>query len=215
MICSVLRRAAAALLCTSMLTPAFAAAPAEMKQEAAANVEAHAKLVQTMVDTVFSYAEPGFQEVRTSAYLTAILEKNGFKITRGIAGIPTAWTATWGEGGPLIAMGSDEDDLRGLSQVPGSPVIKPLVPGAPGHGEGHNAGVPLMITAAIAAKAVMEKNHLKGRLMVWPGIAEELLGGKAFYVRAGVFNGVDACLYAHIGGPMFGTMWGIGGNGMV
>jgi aminobenzoyl-glutamate utilization protein B len=167
------------------------------------------------VDMVFSYAEPGFQEYRTSAYLTDILEKNGFKIKRGIAGIPTAWTATWGEGGPLIAMGSDEDDLRGLSQVPGSPTIKPLVAGAPGHGEGHNAGVPLMITAAIAAKAVMEKNHLKGRLMVWPGIAEELLGGKAFYVRAGVFNGVDACIYAHIGGPMFGTMWGVGGNGMV
>jgi aminobenzoyl-glutamate utilization protein B len=197
-----------------MVTPAFAAAPAAMKQEAAANVDAHAKQVQVMVDTVFSYAEPGFQEIKTSAYLTDILEKNGFKIKRGIAGIPTAWTATWGEGGPLIAMGSDEDDLRGLSQVPGSPTIKPLVPGAPGHGEGHNAGVPLMITAAIAAKAVMEKNHLKGRLMVWPGIAEELLGAKAVYVRAGVFDGVDACLYAHVA-PMFGTMWGVGGNGMV
>jgi aminobenzoyl-glutamate utilization protein B len=215
MVASVLRRTASLLLCASMLTPAFATAPADMKRDAAANVDAHAKLVQTMVDMVFSYAEPGFQEYRTSAYLTDILEKNGFKIKRGIAGIPTAWTATWGEGGPLIAMGSDEDDLRGLSQVPGSPTIKPLVAGAPGHGEGHNAGVPLMITAAIAAKAVMEKNHLKGRLMVWPGIAEELLGGKAFYVRAGVFNGVDACIYAHIGGPMFGTMWGVGGNGMV
>jgi len=212
---SVLRRAASLLLCASMLTPAFAAAPAAMKQEAAANVDAHAKLVQTMVDTVFSFAEPGFQEFRTSAYLTDILEKNGFKITRGIAGIPTAWTATWGEGGPLIAMGSDEDDLRGLSQVPGIPQIKPLVPGAPGHGEGHNAGVPLMITAAIAAKAVMEKNHIKGRLMLWPGIAEELLGGKAFYVRAGLFKDVDVCIYAHVGGPRFGTMWGIGGNGMV
>jgi aminobenzoyl-glutamate utilization protein B len=72
-----------------------------------------------------------------------------------------------------------------------------------------------MITAAIAAKAVMEKNHIKGRLMLWPGIAEELLGGKAFYVRAGIFKDVDVCLYAHVGGPRFGTMWGIGGNGMV
>jgi len=203
--------------CVAMpfLTPAWAAAPVEMKQAAAANVDAHAKLVQEMVDTVFSFAEPGFQEFRTSAYLTGILEKNGFKITRGIAGIPTAWTATWGEGGPLIAMGSDEDDLRGLSQVPGSPVIKPLVPGAPGHGEGHNAGVPLMIAAAIAVKEQMVKNHLKGRLMVWPGIAEELLGAKAFYVRAGVFDGVDACLYAHVGGGNFGTAWGGGSSGMV
>ena len=202
------------LLCTSILTPALAAAPAVMKQEAVAHVDASAKQVQVMVDTVFSYAEPGFQETRTSAYLTGILEKNGFKITRGIAGIPTAWTATWGEGGPLIAMGSDEDNLRGLSQVPGISTIKAMVPGAPGHGEGHNAGVPLQITAALAIKAVMEKNHIKGRLMLWPGIAEELLGTKAYYVRAGVFKDVDACVYVHVA-PMFGTMWGVGGNGMV
>ena len=128
-----------ALLCASMLSPALAAAPAAMKQEAAANVDAHAKQVQVMVDTVFSYAEPGFQEIRTSAYLTGILEKNGFKITRGIAGIPTAWTATWGEGGPLIAMGSDEDNLRGLSQVPGISTLKPLVPGAPGQQASNHA----------------------------------------------------------------------------
>ena len=203
------RRLVGVLLCSSMLSPAFAAAPATMKQEVAANVEAHAKLVQTMVDTVFSFGEPGFQEYRTSAYLTDILEKNGFTIKRGIAGIPTAWTATWGEGGPLIAMGSDEDDLRGLSQVPGVATVKPLVEGAPGHGEGHNAGMPLMIAAAIAAKAVMEKNHIKGRLMLWPGIAEELLGAKAFYVRAGVFDGVDACIYAHVSSA-FGTAWGGG-----
>jgi len=202
------------LLSASMLTPAFAAASAAMKQEAAANIDAHAKLVQQMVDTVFSYAEPGFQEIRTSAYLTGILEKNGFRITRGIAGIPTAWTATWGQDGPLIAMGSDEDDLRGLSQVPGSPTLKPLVPGAPGHGEGHNSGVPLQIAAALAIKAAMEKNHLKGRLMLWPGIAEELLGAKAFYVRAGVFKDVDALVYVHVA-SMFDTMWGVGGNGMV
>ncbi len=191
------------------LLPALAAAPPEMKQEAISNINAHAKLVQVMVDTVFSYGEPGFQEFRSSEYLTAILARSGFKITRGVAGIPTAWTATWGKGGPLIAMGSDEDDLRGLSQVPGIPHIKPLVEGAPGHGEGHNSGVPLMIAAAIATKAVMEKNHLEGRLMVWPGIAEELLGAKAYYVRAGVFDGVDACVYAHVAST-FATSWGGG-----
>jgi len=214
MLHSICRRMTGLLLSASMLTPAFAAAPAALKQEAVANVESQTKQIQVMVDTVFSYSEPGFQEVRTSAYLTGILEKNGFKITRGVAGIPTAWTATWGEGGPLIAMGSDEDDLRGLSQVPGIPTLKPIVPGAPGHGEGHNSGVPLQIAAALAVKAVMEKNHIKGRLMLWPGIAEELLGAKAFYVRAGLFKDVDACVYVHVA-PMFGTMWGIGGNGMV
>jgi aminobenzoyl-glutamate utilization protein B len=186
-----------------------------MKQDAMAFIDGHAKQVQVMVDTVFSYAEPGFQEYRTSDYLTGILAKNGFKITRGVAGIPTAWTATWGEGGPLIALGSDEDDLRGVSQIPGDPKIEPLVAGAPGHGEGHNSGMPLIVIAALAVKAEMEKNHIHGRLMLWPGIAEELLGSKAFYVRDGLFKGVDACIFAHVASE-FGTAYGdLGSNGMV
>ncbi|MES2294259.1 MAG: peptidase dimerization domain-containing protein [Pseudomonadota bacterium] len=208
---------AALLLSAAILAPApgFAAAPPEMKRDAIANVDAHAKLVQVMVDTVFSYAEPGFQEIRTSEYLTGILAKNGFKITKGVAGIPTAWTATWGDGGPLIALGSDEDDLRGVSQIPGDPKIEAIVEGAPGHGEGHNSGMPLIIAAALATKAVMEKNHIKGRLMLWPGIAEELLGSKAFYVRDGLFRNVDACIFVHVASE-FGTAYGDrGDNGMV
>src|SRR5882757_8237678 len=210
------RKILALLLSASILSPlpALAAAPPEYKQEAMTNVDDHAKMVQVMVDTVFSFGEPGFQEFRTGEYLTGILAKNGFKITKGVAGIPTAWTATWGEGGPLIALGSDEDDLRGVSQIPGDPKVEPIVPGAPGHGEGHNSGMPLQVAAALAIKAVMEKNHIKGRLMLWPGIAEELLGTKAFYVRAGVFKDVDALVYVHVA-PMFATMWGVGGNGMV
>jgi aminobenzoyl-glutamate utilization protein B len=199
-----------AFLCASavmMPLPVFAAAPPEMKQEAATLVDQSAKQVQVMIDQVFSFGEPGYQEIRTSAYLTGILEKNGFKITHGVAGIPTAWTATWGDGGPLIAMGSDEDDLRGLSQYPGLTTLKPMVEGAPGHGEGHNTGMPLQITAALAVKAIMEKNHIKGRLMLWPGIAEELLGSKAYYVRAGLFKDVDACIFVHVGNGL-GTSWG-------
>ena len=214
---STLSRLTALIMSASLLTPisALAAAPASMKQDAAASIDGHAKLVQVMVDTVFSYAEPGFQEFRTSAFLTDILAKNGFKITRGVAGIPTAWTATWGDGGPLIALGSDLDDLRGMSQIPGDPKIEPLVDGAPGHGEGHNSGMPLQIVAALAIKAVMEKNHMKGRLLLWPGIAEELLGGKAYYVRAGLFKDVDACIFAHVANS-FSTSWGLAGNnGMV
>jgi len=195
--------------------PALASAPLELKQAAMADVEANAKLVQVMVDTVFSFGEPGFQEYRTSDYLTGILAKNGFKITRGVSGIPTAWTATWGDGGPLIALGSDEDDLRGVSQIPGDPNIEAIVPGAPGHGEGHNSGVPLIITAALAVKAEMEKHHIKGRLMLWPGIAEELLGSKAFYVRDGLFKDVDACIFVHVASE-FATNYGdMGQNGMV
>jgi aminobenzoyl-glutamate utilization protein B len=188
-----------------------AAQLAQMKSEAVADVDGHAKLVQEMVDSVFSFAEPGFQEFQTMEYLTGILEKNGFKITKGVAGMPSAWTATWGSGGPLIALGSDVDCLLGLSQYPGSPKLKAMVEGAPGHGEGHNAGMPLIIAAAIAAKKIMEKNHIPGRLMLWPGIAEELLAAKAFYVKAGLFKNVDATIFTHVSSD-FSTGWGNMGN---
>ena len=210
------RKFLALLMGASMLAPlpSGALAPPDYRQEAIANVDSHAKMAQVMVDTVFSFGEPGFQEFRTGDYLTSILAKNGFKITKGVAGIPTAWTATWGDGGPLIAIGSDEDDLRGVSQIPGDPKVEPIVPGAPGHGEGHNSGVPLVITAALAIKAVMEKHHLKGRLMQWPGIAEELHGSKAYYVRDGLFKNVDACIFAHVDSN-FATFYGPNSNGMV
>jgi aminobenzoyl-glutamate utilization protein B len=208
----------ALLLGTALALPGVAAqaeTTPEMQQAAIAGVEARAKLSQEMVDSVFSFAEPGFQEFKTSEYITGILEKNGFKITRGVAGIPTAWTATWGSGGPTVALGSDIDGLLGLSQYPGSPDIKPMVEGAPGHGEGHNSGMPLIVVAALAAKDVMEKNKIPGRLMIWPGVAEELLATKAYYVRAGLFKDVDASIFTHVSRD-FSTQWGpAGNNGMV
>ncbi len=216
--------AAASLLAAPVLAAAEPAAPAQgsvmmdkaaLKQEAIAAVDAQAKLVQQMVDSVFSFAEPGFQEFQTMEYLTAILARNGFKITKGVAGIPTAWTATWGSGGPLIALGSDVDGLLGLSQMPGSPTLKPIVAGAPGHGEGHNSGMPLIIASAIATKQVMERHGIKGRLMLWPGVAEELLATKAFYVRDGLFKDVDANIFTHVSSD-FGTAWGdLGNNALV
>ena len=131
---TILSRALATALIPALAlaaSPAVAQAPANapaldgLKTEAATDVDAQAKLVQEMVDSLFSFAEPGFQETETMAYLTAILASHGFTITRGVAGIPTAWTATWGKGGPLIALGSDVDGLLGLSQYPGSPTLKP------------------------------------------------------------------------------------------
>ncbi len=206
---------AAILLASALALPAHAEPTEAMRTAAIAGVDARAKLAQEMVDSVYSFAEPGFQEFKTSEYITGILEKNGFKIERGVAGMPTAWTATWGSGGPLIALGSDIDALLGLSQVPGVPEIKPQVVGAPGHGEGHNSGMPLVVVAALAAKDVMEKNKIPGRLMLWPGVAEELLATKAFYVRDGVFKDVDASIFTHVSRD-FSTGWGpAGNNGMV
>ena len=106
--------------------------------------------------------------------------------------------ATWGSGKPVIALGSDVDCIPQASQKPGVAYHDPIVAGAPGHGEGHNSGVPLQIVAALAVKDIMAKNHMSGTIKVWPGIAEELLGAKAYYVRAGYFKDVDAVLFAHV-----------------
>src|ERR1700691_5463800 len=170
-----------------------------MKADMAGQIDGMKKQAQVMVDSVFSFAELGFQEFETSKYLSGILEKEGFKVERNIAGIPTAFVATWGQGKPVIALGSDIDDIPQASQKPGIPYHAPMIEGAPGHGEGHNSGMPLNIIAALAVKKVMEREHLTGTLKLWPGIAEELLGAKAFYVRAGLFKDVDVVLFAHVG----------------
>ncbi len=180
--------AAAALSAATAFAQAPAAAPAAtpppggadsanltaLKRGVAEHVDGLAKLAQEMVDSVFSFGELGFQEVETSKYLTGVLEKNGFTITRGQSGIPTAWVATWGSGKPVIALGSDIDGIPQASQKPGVAYHDPIIEGAPGHGEGHNTGMPLNIVAAIAVKRMMEREKLPGTLMLWPGVAEEL-----------------------------------------
>src|SRR5919198_273457 len=164
----------------------------QLKRDVTLEVDGMREDLQRMNDMVFSFAEPGFQEFETSKYLTAILEKNGFKIERSLAGIPTAWMATWGNGKPVIALGSDIDDIPQASQKPGVAWHEPIIEGAPGHGEGHNSGMPLQIAAALSVKKIMEQNHLQGTLKLWPGVAEELLGTKAYYVRAGAFKDESA-----------------------
>ncbi len=196
--------------------PASASARVDQaKKDAAADVDAMRELTQQMIDQVFSFGELGFQEVETSKYLTGVLEKNGFAIERGVAGIPTAWVATWGSGKPIIALGSDIDCIPQASQKPGVGYHDPIIEGAPGHGEGHNSGVPLNITAALAVKKIMERDHLSGTIRLWPGVAEELLGSKAYYVRAGVFKDVDVAIFTHVGSNMQVSWGDSGGNGMV
>jgi len=186
-----------------------------LKAEAIAEIEKQYTLGQQINDMLFSFAELGFQEVETSTYLTSILEKNGFKIQKGIAGIPTAWTATWGTGKPVIALGSDVDCIPKASQKPGVAYQDPLIVGAPGHGEGHNSGQALNIITAITIKKIMERDKISGTLMLWPGIAEEQLGTKAYYIREGIFKNVDACIFTHVASNL-GVGYGDGGyNGMV
>ena len=179
----------------------------KLKAEAMASVESMKDQTQQMVDSIFSFAELGFQETETHRYVVGILKKNGFTVEEGVAGIPTAFMATWGSGKPVIALGSDIDGIPQASQKPGVAYFDPLVEGAPGHGEGHNSGVPLNITAALAVKKIMEREKLPGTLKIWPGTAEELVGSKAYFVRAGLFKDVDVALFAHVSDNL-SVAWG-------
>jgi aminobenzoyl-glutamate utilization protein B len=194
------------------LTPAKIDA---LKTEMAKDIEGQKKFTQEMVDMIFSFGELGFQEVETSKYLTDILKKNGFTIEQGISGIPTAWTAKWGSGKPVIAVGSDIDCIPKASQKPGVAYHDPIIAGAPGHGEGHNSGQPLNVTAVLTLKKIMEREKIPGTIMLWPGVAEEQLATKAYFVRDGYFKDVDACIFTHVSNNL-GTSYGDGGNnGMI
>jgi len=200
------------VLCLAMCVSAkvWAQAPPaleQLKSEALQNIDGKQTFTQQMVDEIFSYSELGFQEFETSRYVTGILEKNGFKVEQGVAGIPTAWVATYGSGKPVIGFIADIDCIPRASQKPGVAYHDPIVEGAPGHGEGHNAGQAVNVTAALAVRELMEKYKLRGTLKVYPGVAEELLGTKAFFVRAGLFKGVDIMLGAHVFED-FGTEYG-------
>jgi aminobenzoyl-glutamate utilization protein B len=206
------------LLALGQGKPKKQAAPSpldKLKAEAVAGVEGRATQAQQINDMLFSFSELGFQETETFNYLTALLEKEGFTVQRGIANMPTAWIATWGSGKPVIAIGSDVDCIPKASQKPGVAYKDPIVDGAPGHGEGHNSGQALNIVAALAVKQLMERDKIPGTLMLWPGVAEELVGAKAFYVRDGYFKNVDACIFTHVGNNL-GVSWGdAGNNGLV
>src|SRR5580698_10494585 len=188
---------------------------AGIKADLAGQIDAMKKQAQVMNDTVFSFGELGFQEFETSKYLSGLLEKEGFKVEHGVAGIPTAWVASWGQGKPVIALGSDIDDIPQASQKPGVAWHDPMIEGAPGHGEGHNSGMPLNIIAALAVKKVMEREHLRGTLKLWPGVAEEDVGTKAHFVKAGVFKDVDIVLFAHVANNLGVSYGPSGGSGLV
>jgi aminobenzoyl-glutamate utilization protein B len=178
-----------------------------LKAEAVKDVASRSDFAQQMVDSIFSFAELGFQETETNRYLIDILKKNGFTVQEGIAGIPTAFMATWGSGKPVIALGSDIDCIPQASQKPGVAYHDPMIEGAPGHGEGHNSGQAVNITAALAVKKIMERDKIPGTIRIWPGTAEELVGTKAYFVRAGFFKDVDVALFTHVANEL-SVSWG-------
>ena len=208
---------AAALLMPTVLSAQADPRLEDLKDEVLEMVEDDAKMVQEIVDMLFSFGELGFQEFETQRYLTGILEDHGFEIELGVAGMPSAWTARWsnGSGSPVIALGSDVDGIPQSNQKPGVGYRDPILSMAPGHGEGHNSGQAVNVVAALNVKELMERENIDGTLLIWPGVAEEQLGSKAFFVRDGVFDGVDVNLFTHVSSG-FNTTWGqAGGNALV
>ncbi len=189
----------ALLVSASLPARALNAAKLEsLKKEAVEEIGNLETLTQQIVDQIFSYSELGFQEYETSRYVAGILERSGFRVERGIAGIPTAWVAVYGSDRPVIAFITDIDCIPRASQKPGVAYHDPIVEGAPGHGEGHNSGQAVNVHAALVLKKLMEKYRIPGTLKIFPGVAEEILGAKAFYIRAGLFKDVDLVLGSHV-----------------
>ena len=220
----VVRRARAAVLAVAASFVALPALHAQqlpdsarlerLKVEALTKVEGRAKMVQEIVDMLFSFSELGMQEFETQKYLTGLLEKEGFKVERGYAGMPSAWIARWvspAGAKPVVTLGSDVDGIPQASNKPAFAFREPQVAGAPGHGEGHNSGQAVNIVGALVAKEIMIRERIPGTLVLWPGIAEEQMAGKAFLVREGLFRDADVALFTHVGSDL-GVQWGQSGS---
>jgi aminobenzoyl-glutamate utilization protein B len=193
------RRVPLALLLA--LAPA-AASPAlsqgDAKSTLAAALDARAAHYAGVADSIWGFAELGYQERKSSALLQQELRAAGFDVRAGVADIPTAFVATYGSGAPVIGVLAEFDALPGLSQA-AVPERKPLVPFAPGHACGHHLFGTASVAAAIAAKDWMARTGRKGTLRVYGTPAEEGGGGKIYMVRAGLFDDADVVLDWHPG----------------
>ncbi len=201
-------------LLLSLTSPLHAQSLRQLKSEVDREVLSMQKLSQEIVDMVFSFGELGFQEHWTVDYITGILAKEGFRIERGCAAMPTCYVASWGSGRPVIGIMGDIDGLPETSQKPGVAYQDPLIPGGPGHGEGHNSAPAVDVVAAIAVKRVMERRNIAGQVRVIPGVAEELVASRTYMVMDGMFKDMDAMLSTHVSSG-FSTEYGISGSGLV
>jgi aminobenzoyl-glutamate utilization protein B len=146
---------------------------------------------------IWEYAETALAERKSSALLEEILEKEGFAVTRGAAGMPTAFMATAGSGAPVVAILAEYDALPGLSQKAGEAKKSPVAAGAPGHGCGHNLLGTAAVAAAVAANRERVSRKLAGTIRVFGTPAEEQILGKTFMLRDGAFSGTDVVLSWH------------------
>ena len=169
-----------------------------LKEKAWRWIDEHREEFTEVADKVWGYAELGLVEHKSAQLHVETLRRHGFQVEHGVAGMPTAFVATWGSGKPVIGFMGEYDALPGVSNKP-VPWKEPLVEGGPGHGCGHNIHGTSGFLAAIAVKHVLEEEGLPGTVKAYGCPAEENYDGKVYLVREGYFNGVDACLSHHPG----------------
>ena len=162
-------------------------------------------------DAIWSYAELGLQEFKSSALLIETLEKAGFTVEKGLAGMPTCFVATYGSGKPVIGILGEFDALPMISQKGRVSKQDPILAGAPGHGCGHNTMGTASAAAAIAVKEAMIKYKIKGTIKVFGSPAEETIISRPYMVKAGLFKDVDVVIDNHAGSG-FSTAYGRSGN---
>jgi len=160
------------------------------------SVEAHQLELIAISDKIWAYAEPALKEYKSSKELADYAEAQGFSVKRGVAGMPTAFTAEYGSGKPIIGIMGEFDALPGISQK-AQPTRDPLEAGAAGHGCGHNLFGAGSLGAAVAVKELIQQGKLKGTLRYYGTPAEEAVGGKIYMAREGLFNDIDVCLDWH------------------
>lgn len=148
-------------------------------------------------DRIWDFAETRFEEYQSAELLAQTLEGEGFHVERGVGGIQTAFIGSFGSGSPVVAILGEFDALSGMSQKKGQAKEEPLVPGANGHGCGHNLLGTASLAAAVAVKQYMEENNLSGTVRYYGCPGEEGGSGKTFMARAGLFDDVDFALCWH------------------
>lgn len=172
---------------------------AHAKSKAVDWIERNTPAITQTNDCLFTFGEPSLEEYESAAYLVALLRENGFEVETGISGFPTAFVGTWSnKGGPVIALHAEYDATPGGSQKSGSATHDPIVPGAPGHAEGHQANSTVMLASAFAAKFAMEELGIAGTLKVFGAPGEELLISRPYFVRDGHFDDVELAFHNHI-----------------
>ncbi|ULQ51264.1 amidohydrolase [Flavihumibacter fluvii] len=168
------------------------------KQQAQQDIAAQYNSYKTIALQIWEYAEMGYKEEKSSALLQQTLKDKGFTVEPGVAGIPTAFVASYGSGHPIIGILAEYDALPGLSQQ-AVPEKSPIAGKNAGHGCGHHLFGTASVAAGIELKQLIDQYKWKGTIRVYGTPAEEGGSGKVYMVRAGLFNDVDAVIHWHPG----------------